>query len=164
MRLWSIVKFLRYSCALSLAKKFKLKSLAKTFRKFGPDLAFKNEKGKVYKIYRSDNLRILHIDERFKTNVESDLYKLRMSWSNSLTKSQFDEACVICGTTDNIEIHHIRSVKNVRVKTRTFSQWVGGFLRKSIPLCSGHHVALHSGKLFPSEMNLLSKYRGKAGN
>ena len=85
-----------------------------------------------------------------------------MSWTGSLTKSQFDEPCAICGTTDNIEMHHIRSVKNVRIKTRTYAQWVGKFLRKSIPLCFGHHIALHSGKLSQSEVNILSKYRGKA--
>jgi hypothetical protein len=47
---------------------------------------------------------------------------LRQTWSNSLTRSQFDEPCAICGTMENLEIHHIRSVKNVRVKTRTYAQ------------------------------------------
>lgn len=49
MNLWFIIRFLKYSCALSLAKKFKLKTLAKTFRKFGPDLAFRNDIGKKFK-------------------------------------------------------------------------------------------------------------------
>ena len=83
MRLWSIVRFLMYSCALSLAKKFKLKTLAKTFKKFGPDLAFTNDKGKVYKIFRPKNLRILGIDERFNTSYELDINKLlQMPWTN----------------------------------------------------------------------------------
>jgi hypothetical protein len=162
MRLWSIVRFFKYSCALSLAKKFKLKTLAKTFRKFGPDLAFKNDKGKVFKIYRPKNLRILDINERFNANTELHTDTLlRKSWTNSLTQTQFDEPCAICGTTENIEIHHIRSVKNIRVKTRTYAQWAGGFLRKTIPLCSGHHAALHNGKLLRNEVMILSKYRGK---
>jgi group II intron reverse transcriptase/maturase len=162
MRLWSIVRFFKYSCALSLAKKFKLKTLAKTFRKFGADLAFKNDKGKVFKIYRPKNLRILGMDERFNANTELHTDKLlRKSWTNSLTQTQFDESCAICGTTDNIEIHHIRSVKNVWVKTRTYAQWAGKFLRKTIPLCSGHHAALHNGKLLRNEVMILSKYRGK---
>lgn len=76
MRLWSIVRFFKYSCALSLAKKFKLKTLAKTFRKFGVDLAFKNDKGKVSKIYRPKNLRILGMDERFNANTELHTDKL----------------------------------------------------------------------------------------
>jgi hypothetical protein len=160
MRLWSIVRFFKYSCALSLAKKFKLKTLAKTFRKFGADLAFKNDKGKVSKIYRPNNLRILGMDERFNANTELHTDKLlRKSWTNSLTQTKFDESCAICGTT---EIHHIRSVKNVWVKTRTYTQWAGGFSRKTIFLCSCHHVALHSGKLSRNEVMILSKYRGKA--
>lgn len=162
MSLWSIVRFFKYSCALSLARKFKLKTLAKTFKKFGPDLAFKNDEGKVYKIFRPKNLRILCLNERFKTNSQLEINKLlRISWTNSLTRSQFDEACAICGTTDNIEMHHISSVKNVRVKTRTYAQWAGAFLRKSIPLCSDHHIALHCGKLSKSDVTILSKYKSK---
>ena len=134
--LWSIVRFLNYSCALTLARKYKLKSLARTFKKFGRDLDFVNKKGKKYQIFRPDNLRMLPMNERFKVNENIDIDKLlNQTWSNSLTRPQFDEPCVICGTMDNLEIHHIKSVKDVLVKTRTYTQWIGGFYRKSIPLC-----------------------------
>jgi hypothetical protein len=86
---------------------------------------------------------------------------LRQTWSNSLTRSQFDEPCAICGTMENLEIHHIRSVKNVRVKTRTYAQWVGGFERKSIPLCKEHHIMYHSGRLSREEIKKLSEYKDK---
>lgn len=161
--LWAIVRLLRYSCALCLAKKFKLKTLAKTFKKFGPELKFVNDKGKVYKIFRPENLKILPLEERFKTGQNYEIDKLlTQSWANSLTYSQFDEPCAICGTSDDIEIHHMRSVKNVRLKTRTYAQWVGGFLRKSAPLCIKHHNNLHSGKLSMEEINRLSAYKGKS--
>jgi hypothetical protein len=62
---------------------------------------------------------------------------------------------------ENLEIHHIRSIKNVRVKTRTYAQWVGGFERISIPLCKEHSMMYHSGKLFRAEIMKLSKYKGK---
>lgn len=160
--LWSIVRFLHYSCALTLARKFKLKSLKKTFYKFGKDLKFVNEKGKEYTIFRPDNLRMLPMNKRFNTKMNENIDELlHQTWSNSLTRSQFDEPCVICGTMENLEIHHIRSVKNVRVKTRTYAQWVGGFERKSIPLCKGHHIMYHSGKLSREEITKLSKYKGK---
>jgi hypothetical protein len=74
--LWSIVRFLNYSCALTLARKFKLKTLAKTFKKFGRDLSFVNKKGKVSKIYRPDNLRMLPMNERFKINENYNVDKL----------------------------------------------------------------------------------------
>ena len=126
--LWSIVRFLNYSCALTLARKFKLKTLAKTFKKFGRDLSLVNKKGKEYKIFRPDNLRMLPMNKRFKVNENNNIDELlNQTWTNSLTRSQFDEPCAICGTLDNIEIHHLRSVKDVRVKTRTYAQWTGGF-------------------------------------
>lgn len=160
--LWSIVRFLNYSCALTLARKFKLKTLAKTFKKFGRDLSFVNKKGKEYKIFRPDNLRMLPMNERFKVNENNNIDELlNQTWTNSLTRSQFDESCAICGTLDNIEIHHLRSVKDVRVKTRTYAQWAGGFLRKSIPLCKDHHVQLHAGNLSHEDVKRLSIYKGK---
>lgn len=163
--LWSIVRFLNYSCALTLARKFKLKTLAKTFKKFSRDLSFKNKEGKVFKIYRPDNLRMLPMNERFKINENYKIDELlSQTWSNSLTRSQFDEPCAICGTLDNIEIHHLRSVKDVRVKTRTYAQWTGGFLRKSIPLCKNHHVQLHAGNLSHEDIKRLSMYKGKMHN
>lgn len=163
MNLWSIIRFLKYSCALSLAKKFKLKTLAKTFRKFGPDLAFRNDTGKKFKIFRPKNLRMLSMDQRFNLKDDIDIDKiLHKTWSGSMTLSQLDEPCVICGTLDNIEMHHVRSVKNVRVKVHTYAQWEGAFRRKSILLCSGHHVALHSGKLSRGDIKKLAQYKKKA--
>jgi len=160
--LWSIVRFLNYSCALTLARKFKLKTLAKTFKKFGRDLSFVNKKGKEYRIFRPDNLRMLPMNERFKINENNNIDELlNQTRTNSLTRSQFDEPCAICGTLDNIEIHHLRSVKDVRVKTRTYAQWTGGFLRKSIPLCKDHHVQLHAGNLSHENAKRLSIYKGK---
>ena len=160
--LWSIVRFLNYSCALTLARKYKLKSLAKTFKKFGRDLIFVNDDGKKYKIFRPENLRMLPENKRFRVSENTNIDQLlSQSWSNSLTRTQFDEPCAICGTLDNIEIHHIRSVKDVRVKTRTYAQWVGAFSRKSIPLCKVHHNMLHAGKLTRDDEKRLSKYKGK---
>nr|QDA21774.1 hypothetical protein [Proschkinia sp. SZCZR1824] len=80
--LWSIVRFLNYSCALTLARKYKLKSLAKTFKKFGRDLTFVNDKGKKYKIFRPDNLRMLPENKRFRVNENTNIDKLlSQSWS-----------------------------------------------------------------------------------
>lgn len=162
MNLWSIVRFISYSCALTLAKKYKLRTLAKTFKKFGRNLKFVNNNGKEYTIFRPDNLRMLPENERFRVNENTNIDQLlSQTWANSLTRTQFDEPCVICGTLENIEIHHMRSVKEVRVKTRTYDQWVGSFNRKSIPLCKEHHNMLHAGKLTKVEVKKLSKYRGK---
>ncbi len=44
-----------------------------------------------------------------------------------MTLSQFDGGCAICGSAENVEIHHLRSAKDVRGKYlapdgRTYSQ------------------------------------------
>jgi len=70
----------------------------------------------------------------------------------------------ICGTLDDIEIHHLRSVKGGRVKTKTHAQWTGSFSRKSIPLCKSHHVQLHAGNLSHEDAKRLSVYKGKIHN
>lgn len=74
--LWSIVRFLRYSCALTLAKKFKLETLNKTFKKFGPKLKFINDKKKIYEIFQPENLKLLPIEERFKNDQNYEIDKL----------------------------------------------------------------------------------------
>ena len=162
MSLWSIVRFLHYSCALTLAKKFKLLTLAKTFRKFGRDLTYINKNGKKFSLYKPNNLRILDINKRFNTKVNLDIDSiLKKTCSASMTQSQFDEVCALCGTNNNIEMHHIRSAKNVRVKVRTYAQWEGAFNRKSIPLCSNHHSAYHNGTLTKNEIQKIAEYKGK---
>ena len=105
------------------------------------------------------------MNERFRVNENADIDKLlNQTWSNSLTRPQFDEPCAVCGTLDNLEIHHIKSVKNVRVKTRTYAQWMGEFYRKSTPLCKEHHLQLHAGELSKEDVKRLSKYNGKIYN
>ena len=81
-----------------------------------------------------------------------------------MTLYQFDELCVICGTMENIEIHHMRFVKDVKVKTRTYAQWIGGFKRESISLCKEHHNLYYLGKLSKDDVKKLSLYKGKAVN
>jgi group II intron reverse transcriptase/maturase len=170
--LWSIVWMLQASCALTLARKYKLganRSIGAAMKKFGPLLEYveKNDKEiKVTRFFKPESLAILPEKQRFNSNAESNIDSLiRKSWLGRLTLSQLNDACVICGSHENVEIHHIRSVKNVRAKYQTneltFAEWKGAFLRKSMPLCKTHHVALHHGKLTSQELNMLAKYSGK---
>ena len=161
MNLYSIVRVLIYSCALTLAKKHKIKTLAQIFKKFGKELKYTNEIGKQYRIYRPQNLRILPLNERFNASNEKDVdILLKQTWNSSLTENKFEKGCVICGTFEKIEMHHIRSVKNVRMKINTYQQWSGAFSRKSIPLCKPHHIQLHSGKLTREEAKKIAEYKG----
>jgi len=52
--------------------------------------------------------------------------------------------CCICGSGNNVEMHHIRKVAEVRNKVRTgnatYVMIEGAFKRKQVPLCQYHHI------------------------
>lgn len=165
-----VVWFLRQSCALTLARKFKLRTMAKTFQKFGFDLKDSQTDAK------------LNIPESFKAtydygvksyndtgnNLEEIADKiLGRSWSFKFT-SALPRTCILCGTTTDIEMHHLRAVKDVRAKIRTgdttWAQWKGAVLRKQIPLCKYHHGLLHTGNLNHNDMQIIARYKKPKSN
>lgn len=143
----SVIWFLRQSCALTLARKFKLRTLRKTFNAFGFDLkdpatdikfaaptSYKATMdyglGFTYKDPLKANSVLKPKDTEAKGNefyisieLEEDLSKkadkiLNKSWAKKLTYS-LPSACAVCGSTTDVEMHHLRKVADVRAKIRT---------------------------------------------
>lgn len=146
-RLNLIIWVLHSSCALTLAKKYKLKTQGAIFSKFGEHLECP-ETG--IKLFAPKTLRAVH-DYKDNSARTHDLSFLDISWAAKLTESNISKVCVLCGSSHNIEMHHLRTVKDIKQKTRlgnaSFSQWSGAFKRKQIPLCQYHHDQYHSGNL-----------------
>lgn len=114
-KLGRIIWFLQASCALTLARKFKLVSLSKVFQKFGKNLKCP-ETDKV--LYKPDNLRVRHFYQNTK-DLPIPEKLLEGTWAGKLTDTKFGKACTLCGTTHDIEMHHLRTVKDVRAKLKT---------------------------------------------
>lgn len=104
--------YLRASCAATLALKYKLRTMRATFSNFGKNLASEDGYG-------------LNIPNSFKQllNFNAGEYKeldiddvVKGSWASKTTKSNLFKSCLICGTNNKVEMHHIRSVKDVRAK------------------------------------------------
>lgn len=110
-RLHQIFWLLKASCALSLAKKYKIRTLSKIFKKFGPLLEC-TETG--LKFYKPETLKVAH-DFKVRKPVNVDRL-VEQTWFGKDTRSVFDEACTICGSTAFVEMHHIRSVKDIRAR------------------------------------------------
>ena len=146
------------SCALTLASKFKLDTKAKVFKKFGSNLKDPVTGVEFYK-FREKHRR------EFKGKLELDIKELeailREKWMK-FTRSGLGKTCVICGS-KKVEMHHIRSIKDVRMKYRnenlTTGEFKGALLRKQIPLCSEHHRDLHKGTLSREQINRIKNYR-----
>ena len=107
------------------------------------------------------SLRAIH-DYKAQKSAPQNLDFLETSWTAKLTESNINKTCILCGTGVNIEMHHLRTVKDVRQKIRTgnatYAEWSGAFKRKQIPLCSYHHDQYHGGKLNHADIKLISNY------
>jgi len=58
----------------------------------------------------------------------------------------------VCGSTHFVEMHHVKSVKEIKAKFRkgekiSFAQFKEAILIKLIPFCAYHHSLLHKGQL-----------------
>lgn len=158
-KLSRIVWYLHASCALTLSRKYRLGTMSLAYKKFGRWLMCpETEK----KIYIPDNYKVKHIYQKT-ANIPKVEDVVNMSWAAKLTETKFGKACVICGTTEQIQMHHVRSVKDVRAKLKignsTFEQWVGAVKIKQI-LCQYHHGLYHKGQLTPADMKEISCYTG----
>jgi hypothetical protein len=158
-RLNSVLWLLKASCALTLARKYKLRTMSKVFRKFGTQLKCPETDAMFYK---PKNLKPIH---DFKKNIVTDPGRILVqNWPGKDTKSILNEVCTICSTSSKIEMHHIKSVKNIRTKYRagnkvTYAELKGAIIRKQVPLCAYHHHLYHKGKLNYSDLAIIARYR-----
>jgi len=158
-KLGRILWLLRASCALTLARKYKLRTMRKTFFRFGERLKCPDTD---QEIYIPKSLRVLHNYNKSLSSLFPDAI-INQSWADKLTQTSFGKVCVICGTSSDIEMHHVRSVKNVRNKylskeTVSVARLIGAIRRKQIPLCSYHHQLYHKGELSYQDIISISKY------
>jgi hypothetical protein len=148
--LGSLVHGLKLSCARTLALKYKLRFASKVYRRFGGKLKCP-ETG--LELFIPKTFKAIH---KFSINAPIPYEVLFKRWNNKLTRSRLFKYCVICGTSHQVEMHHVRKVKDLKAKAAGgkmdfFTMQMASINRKQIPLCRTHHVALHRNNLSPLE-------------
>lgn len=133
---------LLHSAACSIMNKMKIRSRRKVFRKYGGNLTVTyNDKKVSFKLQKTLK-RINKFSPTQLLPYESFNYSMR-------TKSILDKPCIICGATENVEMHHRRPLKQkVTDNTLPFLK-VGikkNLSRKQIPLCRSCHMKVHKGQ------------------
>lgn len=147
-RIYYIIK---YSCVLTLSLKHKLKTAKGAFRKYGKDLIIKNNDKVVASFPRIS----LAKPRKFlggKLNTDP-MYRLdKLAAATFRTRKMFDQSCRACGSNENIQIHHVRKLKDSsrKIKMDYLTSMMARMNRKQIPLCADCHTKLHSGKPLPS--------------
>jgi len=83
--------------------------------------------------------------------VTNDQYLEKISWISWRTSAQFDLPCANCGTSTDVQQHHLRAIRKRSYALipgdKTYQQVMALRNRKQIPLCIKCHVPLtHQGK------------------
>ena len=127
---------LKYSCALTIASKMKLGTLKKVFNQYGANLEIRDEAGKTIQSY--PKISYSRPKKPIKTKVYDPFNYIEKS-STYFKRSLeiFNQACMICGKLDTIEMHHI--TKDWLISRMTKMN------RKQIPVCQHCHQPIHKG-------------------
>lgn len=125
------------SCAKLLAAKLKLKTTKAVYKKFGKNLNATGVKFIWSKSHLSNRIRFI-------TNKHSSdcIYTLYMK---KYVNSDLLSPCVVCGSLDKIEMHHVKHVKNINKGLRPLVKDYATINRKQVPLCSRCHRMVHKG-------------------
>lgn len=148
-KLWWAIHGLKYSCALTLALKYKLLFMSKAFPKFGDGLK-DPESGLKLLVPKT-----LARNRQFRINPQDPYEVIGRKWSNKLRKSNLCKVCVICNSSP-AEIHHVRKIHDLNPPKELdwFTKQIAAINRKQVSLCKTHHMALHGNKLSFVEQQL----------
>jgi group II intron reverse transcriptase/maturase len=70
----------------------------------------------------------------------------RLAWRLSKGVSALYAACVLCGSDQNVEMHHVRALKDLKRKKRNALEvHMIAIARKQLPLCRRCHLRAHKG-------------------
>lgn len=85
---------------------------------------------------------------------------INQNWNNKFTKSALFQVCAICEVSENIHMHHVRSIRTLRDKNSKLdflTRQMQAINRKQIPLCQKHHVAYHNNTLTTQEIERINQ-------
>lgn len=130
----SLEWILKSSCARLLAAKFKLGNISGVVRKFGKDL-----KGNEKTAFLKPSYKLDVWD--FKVNVRELITTLFASGLSAASLLGF--SCSKCGSESQVEMHHVRKLKDLNPKLSEIDRIMAKRQRKQIPLCRKCHLEHH---------------------
>lgn len=140
---------LKYSCVLTSASKMKFKTKKKVFKKYGKDLKLLNEKNEITERYPTpSSKRSQKILLYIKYYSEDFIEKLGARVSRG--RKDLKAPCVVYGSNEFMEIHHVKFRKKRPRKGGFLEDMVCRMNRKQIPLCKACYPQVYAGKYYGS--------------
>lgn len=137
---------LHFSMAKTFAQKYKT-SVRKIFTRYGyrdfrVEVGPEGKKRTVRFFFNTDWARkpnAFHKDE----DSGYDIVKM---WARLRTRSKLGMPCAVCGSEENVEMHHLRHIRKMGEKKLSgFSGLMAKLNRKQVPVCQDCHDAIHAG-------------------
>ncbi|MEM1393523.1 MAG: group II intron reverse transcriptase/maturase [Cyanobacteria bacterium P01_H01_bin.150] len=140
---------MKYSCALTICSKKRLRTLKKTFSVYGANLEIKDGNNEVVANYPKRS----YVKPSYPDNI---WWNLRRGKPDKLIdklcarigrgRKDLKGPCVLCESTENIEIHHINHLSKKKVKKFDYlAELMRRMNRKQVPLCAECHRKVHRG-------------------
>jgi group II intron reverse transcriptase/maturase len=88
--------------------------------------------------------------QRVVTELKDERWMPYLKGRSQLSDRLMADHCELCGRTENIEVHHIRKLKDLQTKyyRKNRPRWVARMIairRKTLVLCRKCHLAIHNG-------------------
>lgn len=80
-----------------------------------------------------------------------------MAWRLESAISSQGAPCAICGSYEDIQMHHVRALKDIAKSTNTVHRHMIAIARKQIPVCRKHHLELHGGDWYNKPRKITSE-------
>jgi hypothetical protein len=130
---------LKASCCKLLAAKYKMKTQAQVYKKFGKSLRIPSLKDKERPLsFVKPSYKI-----SLKFNIKSTPDLSSRNVVKISTASLEGLRCINCGSNYRVEMHHIRKMKDLNPKISRVDKLRSRINRKQIPLCRSCHLAKH---------------------
>lgn len=155
-RIWYI---LYYSCVLTLGQKFRLRTISKTIKKLGFNLAVykeakngKKELAAQFNRKSFDNIIPIKSHWDFTNLISKDVninpleYIELTKYRLPRTINSLNAPCIVCNSTTDIELHHLKHIRKSNLKWDYLTSRMSKINRKQVPLCKNCHIKVHSGK------------------
>jgi group II intron reverse transcriptase/maturase len=135
---------LKYSCALTISSKMKLRTMRGTFKRYGKNLEIKvGDKSISYPNISYKRPR--KVIPRFDDNFSFENYFEGLVYRHKRHVGNLTGPCIVCDSYDNIEVHHVRALKDISKKKDWLSMTMAKFTRKQVPVCKSCHIKIHKG-------------------
>lgn len=142
---------LKYSCALTLASKHKLVTKKQAFKKYGKNLTI-IVANKIVAFFPDVSLakpKKFHNTKISSINPLARIEKLAKATIRS--RAVLESNCTICGSNENIEMHHVRKLRDSsrKIKSDYLTSMMSRMNRKQFPMCRSCHIKYHRGIPLP---------------